>query len=331
VVRFRRGFGETESANDSSRQANQTQRNEKPADELLTKALRAAYPRSGMPIALSLNFVDDPRAGLTLAAALKVSTRAMKLERTDAGLSANLDVTGIVLDDQGKSVSAFNKRLTIKAGAGGVTNPPDYLRYHHLARVKPGLYQIRVAVLDVGQRRAGSTAEWIVIPNLSSKALAMSSLMVGEKAANPETQTIEGNSKEPNAADNPFRDIELNIDHSFARSSRLRFLTFIYNATRSGSDASLTGGSALPTSGARGMLAELDLAVQVQVFRDNEPVITSPLQKIETASVTDSARVPYAADVLLNTLTPGRYVLQVTIIDRLAKASISQRYDFRVD
>jgi hypothetical protein len=74
-----------------------------------------------------------------------------------------------------------------------------------------------------------------------------------------------------------------------------------------------------------------DLEIQTQVFREREPVINTPLEKLKLAGVADPARIPYAAEISLDTLAPGRYVLLVTIIDRLAKASASQRFDFQVD
>jgi hypothetical protein len=73
------------------------------------------------------------------------------------------------------------------------------------------------------------------------------------------------------------------------------------------------------------------LAVTVQVFRDNEPVITTPLHPIATEKMNDLQRIPYGADVALNALTPGAYVLQVTVIDRLAKASATQRFSFQIE
>ena len=74
-----------------------------------------------------------------------------------------------------------------------------------------------------------------------------------------------------------------------------------------------------------------DLAVQIQVFRDNEPVITTPLHKIALEGITDLTRLPYAAELSMADLRPGRYVLRVTVIDRMAKSSASQEYDFQVD
>jgi hypothetical protein len=74
-----------------------------------------------------------------------------------------------------------------------------------------------------------------------------------------------------------------------------------------------------------------DLAVQVQLFRDNEPIITMPLHAIHIDVLSDLRRLPYAAEVKLDGLQSGRYVLLVTVIDRVAKASASQKFGFKVD
>ena len=60
-------------------------------------------------------------------------------------------------------------------------------------------------------------------------------------------------------------------------------------------------------------------------------MITTPLHKIQTEGSIDMQRVPYAADVSLSGLQPGAYVLRVTVIDRLAKTSASQKLSFQVD
>ena len=74
-----------------------------------------------------------------------------------------------------------------------------------------------------------------------------------------------------------------------------------------------------------------DLAVTVQVFRDNEPVITTPLHPIATEGMKDLQRIPYGADLALKDLSTGAYVLQVTVIDRRAKSSAMQRFSFQIE
>jgi hypothetical protein len=337
VIRFRRAFGEGVSSVASNRP---TVPDRKPPSEELGAALRSPYPKNGLPISITLNFIDVPQYGATLTTSLKVATSSLVLEAQGGPPQAILDVTGAIFDDQGKSVGTFSKRFTIKANPANATpEPPESFFYNYLALIMPGLYQVRVAALDEKQGRAGSALQWIQIPDVGSNALTLSSLVVGEKRTESETQQAEAATNEPDKQPSAFREVSLNVDHRFARSSRLRFLTFVYNAfagaatsapAASGSIGSASPANTVPPT-STGNSSGPDLAVQVQVFRDNEPVITTPSQKIQVEATSDLRRIPYAAEVALDSLQPGRYVLLVTVIDRLAKASASQKFSFQVE
>ena len=73
-----------------------------------------------------------------------------------------------------------------------------------------------------------------------------------------------------------------------------------------------------------------DVAVQVQVIRDDQPVITTALRKLTTEGVADLMRIPYAAEIPLRELLPGRYLLQISLIDKLAKQSTTRQTHFDV-
>ena len=343
VVRFRRGFGEVVSSEAANRSKDKlTTPARKPPNEELGAALRSPYPKNELPVSITLNFIDVPQYGATLTTSLKVSTSSLVLEAQGGPPQAILDVAGAVFDDQGKSVSTFTKRFTIKADPANATSaPPESFSYNHFSLIKPGLYQVRVAALDEKQGRSGSTLQWIQVPDVGSNALTLSSLLVGEKKTESETQQADAITNEPDKQPGAFRQVSLNVDHRFARLSHLRFLTYIYNALQSSpgtaaptpvpAPSGSQGTNTLPASSISGPVSAPDLVVQVQVFRDNEPVITTPLHKIQMEGVSDFVRLPYAAEVPLDTLAPGRYVLLVTVIDRLAKASASQRFGFQVD
>ena len=335
-IRFRRAFGDFASSEAANRSKDKpTAPARKTPNEEMGAALRSPYPKNDLPTSITLNFFDVPQYGATLTTSLKVSTGSLVLEAQQA----ILDASGAIFDDQGKSVSTFNKRFTIKANPANATpGPPESFFYNYVAIIKPGLYQVRVAALDEKQGRIGSAARWIEIPDLGSKTLTLSSLLVGEKKTESESQAAEAITNEPDKQPSAFRQVSLNVDHRFARSSLLRFLTFVYNAvpsTTPAPPASGSTGSASPTnaipSTSTGNFSSLDLAIQVQVFRDNEPVITMPLQKIQVEGVSDLQRFPYAAELTLEGLQPGRYLLLVTVIDRVAKASASQKFGFRVE
>jgi len=139
-------------------------------------------------------------------------------------------MAGLVLNEQGKSVSNFNKRFTIKASANNPNGkPPETIFYNHFALIKPGLYQVRVAAVDVKTGKHGSAYQWIEIPNVANKELTLSSLIIGEKKPETQIEAVDPNSKDPQQPA-AMRQVVVNVDHHFASSSSLRFLTFIYNA-----------------------------------------------------------------------------------------------------
>jgi VWFA-related protein len=163
--------------------------------------------------------------------------------------------------------------------------------YNRQMQLKPGLYQVRVAARDRRTGRAGSSTQWLEVQDVKKGGLALSSLFVGE--------TGDGSAQ-----------LAVCADRRFARDSRLGFFLYVYNAARAS--------------------AQPDVALQVQIFRDDQPVVTKPLVKIDTAGVQDLARLPYGEDLSLGELPAGRYVLQVTAIDRAGKSSATRRTGFIV-
>jgi hypothetical protein len=229
----------------------------------------------------------------------------MTFSHTEDKQLAVLDLTGVVLDDKGKPVASFNDRLDVSfKRAQDDERARRKLVYNFQSPLKPGLYQARVAVRDSKGGRLGSAMQWIEVPDISLRQLSLSSLLLGETTKESQTQK-DGQTS--------INESPLSVDHHFSRTSKLRFLTYIYNAAK-GADQ-----------------AAPDLALQVQVLRDDQPVATTPLRKIEINEATDLARILYAAELPLETMLPGAYVLQVTVIDRLAKTSVSQRASFVID
>ena len=328
VVRFRRGFGEMQVEDKKAKDAAKLPVRKTPNEEI-NAALRAPYPLTSLPVAIALTFLDSAQYGGTMTTSIKIATSSLGLERQGEIPTAVLDVAGLVLNDQGKSISSFSKRITIRANANGKPGQlPENFFYNHFSIVKPGLYQVRVAAVDVKEGTRGSSHQWIEIPDLQTKGLTMSSLIVGEKMAAAQIEPVRATPSEPQAPA-AIRQVSMNVDHRFARSSSLRFLAFVYNAMTSSAVTAPEdpkGGTALANS-----KPGVDLAVQVQIFRDNEPVITTPLRKMQTEGTPDIRRVPYAADVRLDDLSPGAYVLHVTVIDRLGKSSATQKLSFQID
>jgi hypothetical protein len=168
--------------------------------------------------------------------------------------------------------------------------------------IKPGLYQVRIAARDTQGKRLGSATEWIEVPDLSKGKLNLSSLFISELKAG-QTQTDEEALKLPN----------MSIDRRFANTSKLLFLTYVYNAAKNPA-----GGNAP------------DVAIQIQVLSDTKPILKTSLLKVSTEGLTDLSRIPYSAAIPLTNMPAGRYQLQITVTDRVAKTSATQQVNIEI-
>ncbi len=308
TVLVRRGFYDTppKPTPTASKDAKDNPPTKSPDAELFS-ALRSSIPVNALPTSLSIGYVNTPDAGMLLTASIGISAEALDLA-AGGKQSAKADVIGGVYDDRGKLVYNFKQQLTVvpdvinRAAPGAERR---HILYSEQTRVAPGLYQVRVATRDTRNGRTGSAMQWIEIPDIATGRFTLGSIFVGERTQNAaKTEKAEE------------QQVQISADRRFARNSWLRFLTNIYNAAR----GSGSGTAAAP-----------DIALQVQVFRDDQPVVTMPLRKVSTEGIADRARIPYAAELFLEGLPAGRYILQVTAIDRLAKTNSTQRINFFIE
>lgn len=259
----------------------------KSASEELGQALSATYPRRELQPVLSLSYLDTPEHQGVLTASVQVNDAGLTFEMSGNKEGAVVDLAGVVVNSLGKSAKSFQTRLNITSAANETAGQRSTI-YNYRAPLEPGLYQIRVAVRDKESGRVGGAMQWIEIPDLASRQLTLSSLLLGVqdvKAAGASDATSQ---------------LQFSVDHRFARKSPLRFVVFIYN------------------------LGSNNGVVQTQMLRDGKTVFTDSPRQINAAG-RDPARVPYSAEIPLDTLEPGRYVLQVTATNSVTSAIAQQR------
>ncbi|HKO42743.1 MAG TPA: VWA domain-containing protein [Pyrinomonadaceae bacterium] len=266
------------------------------ADIQLRNALSEFYPRHALPLQLSLTYLDTPNNGMVLTSSVQASAQVLS-HGMDGKDPAQLSIAGVVLNDQGKPAASFKTDLKVNPASSTRQDQslPEII-YNHPSPLKPGIYQVRVAARDAHSGIVGSASQWIVIPDLSMRQLSLSSLILG-------LETVSGKGAEAGRT-------QWSVDKRFAHGSHLRFMTFIYNAARAA--------------------AAIDLAAQVQVYKDGQAVISSPFKKVPAGGDVDQARVPFTEDINLGALQTGRYVLQVTVEDRAANKSVSQQSVFYI-
>ena len=306
IVRVRKGYFDLDPTPPpavAKEQAKPTPTKAAPAK--LRESIAAPYPERSLPILLSADYYDVPNTGPTLSTAIHIPGEFVIFgEQPDGKIQAVIDLSAAYFDDKGTMKDSFMDRIVTTAPTlEKAKNYRNDIMFTYPAKLPPGVYQVRVAARDDKSGKVGSANAWIEIPNLTNKKLAMSSLLLGERTQT--TMTSVSNTGAPSP-------VALSASHRFQRESTLRFLVFAYNSALAPADQ------------------KPDVAVQVQVIRDDQPVITTALRKINVEGVADLARLPYAAEIPLAELVPGRYLLSVTLIDRVTKQSTSRQTHFDV-
>ncbi|HEX8076388.1 MAG TPA: VWA domain-containing protein, partial [Chthoniobacterales bacterium] len=218
----------------------------------LREAITAPYPQREFPILISADYYEVPDKGPALSTAIQMPGEFLVFdEQPDGKIQAVVDVSGVYFNDKGVFQTSFLERIvatepTLEAAK---TNRKD-ITFTYPAKLPPGLYQVRVAARDDKSGKIGSAQAWIEIPDVSKKQLAMSSLLLGERTQGMLTNVSNAEGVSP---------VALSASHRFKRESTLRFLLFVYNTTFSPTDQ------------------KPDAAVQVQVIRDDQPVVTTAL------------------------------------------------------
>jgi VWFA-related protein len=312
VVHVRRGFFDVEPELPTAKSSKPKQpdgnkpASDKPALSELQQKLAATFPERAIPISLNLTYVNKPDKGELLTTLIEVPSAFLTFENVAGKQVATVEVAGIFFNDRGQIGGSFNKTLTLEAR-------PDYVsergsvRYSFPLYLPPGLYQVRVGAREPKTGRIGSAYDWIEIPKLEATKLGLSSVLIGLPPSG-------GPNSNSETSQTPASSLEVNVSHRFARDSNLRFAMFIYNAL------------AAPAPDSKP-----DLALQLVMVRDDQPVVTTPLKKITTDGITDLSRIPYSGEVPLAGLPAGRYLLKISVIDRISKQSASQETRFEIE
>jgi hypothetical protein len=309
-VRVRRGFFEGDPAL-PKKESNPTIKPTTPKtdDMALREAVVDLLPKTEIQMNLAVNYLDFAGKGPTLSGLLEIDPSSLTFTSLEAKQVASLEVVAVIYDEQGKPFSTIKDLLSYSQSTpqngGKIVRGPMYA---FQVPVKPGLYQIRVAVLDRKSKEMGSAWQWVEVPDLTKGKLAMSSVLIGESH-----HASEQGSQKVGAS--PATAPAVIATKRFEASSFLTFMTYVYN----------------PKTGQTPEKAKPDVVLQVQIFRDNQPVMTTALRKLSTDGVEDLSKLPYAAETSLAGLPSGQYALKITAIDRIAKQSVSQQANFRIE
>ncbi len=310
-VRTRKGYfapKETEKVAEKPKASEKlAQEARKARDEQIRAGLSALFPLRGIPVELAADFLDLPSQGTVAAITAHIDANGIEFTQKDNFHLATLDLAGIIFDENGKAAKNFGERVNLQLNQQLFEQAlRNGFSYRNLVRLKPGIYQVRLAVRQEGAARLGSASSWVEVTDLSKKQLALSSILLSsqDRIVNVSlwsSQNAVGYQPRPTQASRRFK-----------RNTNVDFLVFVYNAK----------------ADSKGLT---DAVVQAQVFSGSKLVYASPLNRIAPEGEGDIARLPYAARLSLDSFDPGNYELRLVVIDRAAKTTAQRRANFTVE
>lgn len=200
----------------------------------------------------------------------------------DGSQKAKIEVRSMIFGNNGIVVdqSTFNRELTLTSEMHQKALREGILLTLDTPIRNPGAYQIKVATRDTANSRIGSAGQYVIVPNLRNKQLALSGIqMEREEGASLET-----------------------ITRRFRVGSNVRFTFAVYNAV-------LNESTRLPK-----------VSVQAVLYREGKKVFTGPTLAVDGTNQSDLARLAVSGLLRLETgLEPGNYYLQLVATDLESK------------
>jgi hypothetical protein len=298
----------------------------------LLKALTSPFASAGIKLHLTSLFGNDRQVGSFVRSLLYIDGQDLTFtDEAEGWHEAVFDVLAVTFGDDGRIVDQISKTHTLRVrGEVYERVRKSGLDYPIILPIKKaGAYQLRTAIRDAASERVGSASQFIDVPNIGKNRLTLSGLVLSgvdtAHASNslPETATTNRATLSTSRLGSAAGDISEQGDPQAGPAVRrvrhgmmLHYSFLVYNAK-------LTNAALSP-----------QVQVQVRLFREGQPVFIGKVQPINLTNQADLKRLATGGILRLGTdMSPGEYILQVTVTDALAKEKFSratQWIDFEI-
>ncbi len=237
----------------------------------------------------------------------------------------NLELAAFAFDENGATADltahrlrlSFNEQQYRRVLANGLAYSWDF------PLKKPGAYQFRAVLRDDESGLTGSASQFIQVPDLSKKHLAMSGLILTAPkptaASNDEAAAVAASptrAGKPAGESSPSGGLPTSpYVRRFPRTGWVQYGAAIYNATTD----KKTG--------------QPQITVRAEIYRDGKPFRQFPASRLDFSPGVNPNRFDYVGRMRLNDFPEGDYLLHLIVTDGLAKkkyARAEQWMDFSV-
>jgi len=272
----------------------------RPTADLTNLALASPFRAQDINVELSSFFTNDKTAGSLVRSFVYIDAKDLQFAVRDDRQHAAVELHSVVFGDNGMVVNQSTRSATLNLSQSDY----EYALRNGLQIVfdipvkRAGSYQVRIAARDRSSSHIGSAGQFVAVPDLTKKKLAVSGIVMGT------------------ARDTTGQGLANPGARRFAPDSDLHFAFALFNAASE-----------------RGV--PRNLVMQAKLFREGKNIYSAPEAPVTGVDKADPSRFIVTGSIALAPdLEPGTYYLQVVIKDSDSKAksaALVQWIEFEVE
>ncbi len=261
----------------------------------LIKAMTAPLSVTAIGVSATASYLEleGDKAQVSLSIYADPSTFDYQMQNEARLFDAEIGVA--VLDASGKLVKTINEQMK------GTLTPEQFelakqngFKSARRLELEPGVYNIRVGLMETRTQRVGSAFLWVEVPDLKKGTLTISDLLL-----------ISAQPQATNRAE-VLQKISKQGDVTFRSTDVLSYAFKIYNASE-----------------------VANLRMQLEFVQDGKAIMQTPWTAVTTLmDDRDSKGINVSQQFKLNNLTPGTYELKVRVQDSRKKLIVEKQKGF---
>jgi hypothetical protein len=275
----------------------------------LQQQLASELPSTDLPLYLNAAYFRMEANKYFLSVSLVVPGSEIPFTRSSDRDKANLDVIGLILDQEQHPLTPIRDSVKLAVDASSEVRKKN-VQYNTGLSLPPGKYHLKFVVRENQTGRMGSFETDLVVPDLKSQPVKMSSIVLANQVQ-PAKKSLDASPLIRNG-----EEIIPSVTHVFSAAQHLLLYYEIYEPGRANATPTQSGA---PNS-------HIHLLTSVAFFRGKTKVFESSLAELTELNARDRKAGVFQLDLPLNSLSPGFYTGQVNVIDDAAGSFLFPRF-----
>ena len=273
------------------------------APSSLNSALTSPFLENELNLTLTSLFGNSPGGGPSVRVLVHLDVGQLTLRERSDQKSVQIEAVAAAFGETGLPASEKRQSFEFMARDSSLER---LIRNGMVLRVdvpirKPGPYQLRVAVRDKQSGRVGSAFHFLDVPDLAKGRLTLSGILIRGMKVKSLARAVDGQDE----ATNVTSDAEIQAGPAVRRLRRGMWLNYVLQVYNAQLDKD-TGNPRLES--------------QVRLHRDGKEVYAGKVLSYAPPAKSDMRALVVGGQLLLaNSIQPGRYQLQLSVKDQLAK------------